>query len=500
MDEHKLEASSHEVEFASIESEELREFAALQQIFASDERRKQLLRKLDWRLIPPLAMCYLLAWIDRGNMGNGRVFGLEKDLNLTSAEYNYCLMVFFFSYAAIEIPGALAMKRFGPAVVLPIIMLSFGIVTVASGFTQNFGGLITCRFFLGAAEGYLFPATGLILSLWYTGAELQKRIAGFYCSAAAAGAFSGLLAYAIANLDHVLGHRAWRWIFWIEGSFTVLFGILSIFIILDVPEKTGKWLTDEERRYLVLRKRYEHGAVPVGNQAGARYLKQALLDWKVYAASLWYFSNAVANYGLTYTMPTILVSFGYSAARAQAMTAPPFVFACLATVGVSFLADRTQRRAIWIFWSYLIVSAAYIIIIVTARHPHLSGVTYGAIFFAAAGLYMAAPCYVAFLGINIHGQVKRANGLAIQTLIGTLGGAVGSNIYLTEQKPEYPLGFGLSMGVIVAAGLVALVTHVSMLHINKKRDKMDPGAIHQRYTSEELSELGDKSPLFRYSP
>ncbi|KAM0748431.1 MFS general substrate transporter [Meredithblackwellia eburnea MCA 4105] len=483
----------------TVSNPELEELRLLEEQF-TPERTRKLLRKVDFRLVPMLAICYLLAFIDRSNMGNVRVFGIEKELGLKPQQWNNALMVFFFSYAAIEIPSAIALKKLGPRIWLPIIMTSFGAITIAEGFVKNYGGLVTCRLLLGAAEGGLFPATGWILSLWYKGPELQKRIAGFYTAGAASGAFSGLLAYAIANLDHVHGHRAWRWVFWVEGTITTAFGLLGFLLILGVPEKAGSWLTEDEKRFLVLRKKYEQSDIPITNDFSSKYIVQALVDWKTYVAAAWYFSNAVANYGLQYTFPTILVSFGYTAARAQAMTAPPFIFACFATIVSSILADKYQRRVLVLLVSYIVCSIAYIPLIVLRGNHHYSGISYGAIFFAAAGLYGAAPCYIAFLGVNTAGQSKRAAALGIQTMIGTLGGALGSNIYLSKQAPKYPLGFGMSFGMLAGLGVVpAIIAIIAINRVNKKRAQMDRAEIERKYTPQQLLEMGDASPLFRLS-
>lgn len=120
---------------------------------------KKLIRKIDWTLVPFLALLYLLSFLDRTNIGNARLAGLEADLGMdpTSLQYNTALAVFFFTYVAAEIPSNLAMKRLRPSVWIPILMVVWGICCTAMGFVNNFGGLVGARLALGLAEGGLFP-------------------------------------------------------------------------------------------------------------------------------------------------------------------------------------------------------------------------------------------------------------------------------------------------------------------------------------------------------
>lgn len=122
-----------------------------------EQRTKKLLRKIDWMLIPFLSFLYLLSFLDRSNIGNARLAGLERDLGMTGLDYNVALSVFFPWYVAAEIPSNLAMKRFRPSVWIPSIMVAWGICTTLMGTVHNFAGLLAARMALGVAEGGLFP-------------------------------------------------------------------------------------------------------------------------------------------------------------------------------------------------------------------------------------------------------------------------------------------------------------------------------------------------------
>lgn len=130
---------------------------------------------MDIRLIPMLALLYLLSFLDRGNIGNAKIEGLQEDLNMTNDQYNLCLTVFFFTYAAFEVPSNLLLKKLRPSRWLPIIMVAWGAVVTLMGIVQNFQGLLSTRLFLGIAEAGLYP--GCAVSLILTPIVLQKLTA-----------------------------------------------------------------------------------------------------------------------------------------------------------------------------------------------------------------------------------------------------------------------------------------------------------------------------------
>lgn len=176
---------------------------------------KRLLRKMDIRLLPFLALLYLyvppyltpylpegqklmrlhrLSFLDRTNIGNARLFGLEADLRMSGLNYNTALAVFFPTYVLAEIPSNILLKKLTPAVWLTTIMVAWGAIVIGMGFVTNFSSLVACRALLGLAEGGLFPGVSYYITLWYPRHECGLRLALFFSAATAAGAFGGLLA------------------------------------------------------------------------------------------------------------------------------------------------------------------------------------------------------------------------------------------------------------------------------------------------------------------
>lgn len=142
---------------------------------------KKILRKMDWHLIPMLALLYLLSFLDRGNIGNAKIEGLVETLGMTGAQYNWCLTVFFFTYAAFEVPSNLLLKKLRPSIWLPTIMVAWGIVMTLMGIVQNYHGLLIARIFLGVTEAGLFPGVAYYITMWYCRHEAQFRRIVFQC-------------------------------------------------------------------------------------------------------------------------------------------------------------------------------------------------------------------------------------------------------------------------------------------------------------------------------
>lgn len=196
---------------------------------------KRLLRKLDWHIIPFMSLIYLLCFLDRTNIGNARLDHLEQDLRLHGLQYNNCLAILFPFYIAAEIPSNMMMKRIRPAIWLTFIMFFWSASMIGQGFVKNYSGLMATRVFLGVFEGGLFPGVNYYITQWYCRNECGFRMALFFSAATLAGAFGGILARGIAEMDGVGGLSAWSWIFVLEGLISILVSMSAYWLIYDYP-------------------------------------------------------------------------------------------------------------------------------------------------------------------------------------------------------------------------------------------------------------------------
>ncbi|CEJ56306.1 Putative Permease of the major facilitator superfamily [Penicillium brasilianum] len=454
------------------------------------------LRKMDLRLIPMLSILYLLAFLDRGNIGNAKIEGLLTDLHMTGPQYNWALTVFFFTYCVFELPSNLLLKKLRPSRWLPLIMVAWGVVMTLMGIVQNYGGLLATRLCLGIAEAGLYPGVAYYITLWYPRQRAQFRQALFFSAASVAGAFSGLLAYGIAKMDGVGGLAGWRWIFILEGILTVLVAFIAPFAIHDSPE-TASFLTEQERAFVIHALRTQHSAdsremVLDESKFQTKYVIDAFKDWQIWLGLLMYWGITCPLYGISFFLPSIIKDLGYKSSTAQLLTVPIYITAAIVAVGAAWYSDRRKQRSPFILFFMSLIAIGFIIVIASTGRG-VPGVVYFGVFIAVVGIYPAFPGNVTWLSVNLAGDYKRAAGMAIHIGIGNLAGAMSSNFYRAKDAPNYILGHALELGFVVMGMIAVVVLRLSYQRVNKKRDQIDPS----EYPSDPDS-LGDKSPLFRY--
>ncbi|KAI0936631.1 hypothetical protein AcW1_000820 [Taiwanofungus camphoratus] len=268
-----------------------------------DERK--LMRRIDWHVVPWLAVLYFLNFLDRGNIGNAKLYGMTADLHITDKQYLIALTVFFFPYALFEPPSNLALKKLRPSRWLSFIMFIWGVTMTMHGVIHNYGGLVAVRVILGLAEAGLYPGVVYYLSCWYKRRELGSRVAVFFTSATIAGAFSGLLASAIQNMHGIGGKPGWAWIFIIEGLFTVVCAVASFWILDDFPD-TAKFLNETERVWVIRRLQADMKFSAAGESFKMKYAKQCMTDWKTYIAMGIYMGFDGPLFAFSLFTPTII--------------------------------------------------------------------------------------------------------------------------------------------------------------------------------------------------
>ncbi|KAL8907119.1 MAG: hypothetical protein Q9207_001611 [Kuettlingeria erythrocarpa] len=445
---------------------------------------KRVLLKMDVHLIPMLALLYLLSFLDRGNIGNARIEGLVETLNMTGPQYNWCLTVFFFTYCIFEVPSNLILKRLRPSIWLPSIMVAWGTVMTLMGVVQDFRGLLIARLFLGVTEAGLYPGVAYYITMWYCRTEAQFRQAMFFSAASVAGAFSGLLAFAIAKMDGVGGYEGWRWIFILEGILTVFVACVAFLTIYDFPE-TAQFLTESERAWVVHRLRYQGS-----KDSGQMVAESEHFKW-IYVL---YWGIVCPLYGTSLFLPSIIRELGYTSSTAQLLTVPIYITAAVLAVAVAWFSDRSGQRSPYIFACMCVIGIGFIICLAASAHGGVPGVVYAGIFIAVCGIYPAFPGNVTWISNNLAGSYKRSAGMAIHIGMGNLAGAMSSNFYRTLDSPKYILGHALELG-FVAVGLCAVVgLSWNYTRINRKKDQIPVG----EYSDAENSEKGDRAPTYRY--
>jgi len=427
---------------------------------------KKLLRKIDLYLVPWLSFLYLLSFLDRTSIGNAKLYGLETSLHINDNQYNIALTIFFFSYAIFEVPSNVFLKRLRPSIWLSLLMLLWGIMMTVQGLVHNYGGLLGMRWMLGLFEAGLFPGVNYYLSCWYKRSEFGIRAAVFFSAATVSGAFGGLLAAAISNMDGIGGKPAWAWIFILEGLLTVIAGAASFWIIQDFPD-TAKFLTEPERTVVVRRLQQDDQFSAAGEKLKMRYIYQSLLDWKTWLGMLLYMGSDGPLYAFSLFLPSIINQLGFTATPANLLTVPVYVLACIMTCLVGYVADRYGQRAYLNIFNCCVGAAGYIVLI-ASRNAALS---YVGVFLAACGIYPNIPNTIAWVSNNVEGSYKRSVTLAMVISFGNINGAVSSNVYRGQDKPWYTLGHGIVLMYIGIGFICSILMLFFLKQENARRDR-----------------------------
>ncbi|KAJ5156602.1 hypothetical protein N7492_009405 [Penicillium capsulatum] len=467
------------------------------------EQRKKVLRKVDKRLVPMLSVLYLVSHLDRANIGNAKIAGLTEDLGLTGIQYNIALSLFFIPYILLEVPSNMLLKNFSrPSVYLGILIVCWGIIMTLTGVVKSFGGLLAVRILLGVFEAGFFPGAVYLCSFWYMPRDLATRIAVFYCASALSGAFSGLLAAGIAKMDGIGGYEGWRWIFFLEGLATVVLGALCFFLLIDSPRFSGKWLNQDEIRYLELQHFIKDGGEfnDERKKTSWKDISAVLLNWRMYLLAYILLCQSACSYGTKFTLPTITKGMGFQDTNAQLMTVPPYVAGAISAIFFSVLSDRFYWRMPFVAIPLLLIVLGYSIILGLKGdlQAHI-GPGFFAIILTCIGIYPTHPATTSWTMNNLAPSNRRAIGSAFNICVGNIGGIIGSYMYIDSEDPTYPTGFGLSLAFGGTALIAALVLELSFMWDNKRKNAMDETEFREKYTDEQLLGMGDKSPLFKYT-
>ncbi|CAF0820490.1 unnamed protein product [Adineta ricciae] len=484
-----------------------------------DPDDRKLLRKLDLHLIPGMTLLYLLNYLDRVNIGQAKLNGITTSLNLSSEQYNTCLSVVYVTYVAFEVPSNLILKKLRPSRWIPLIMVTWGIVTTLTGLVNSYYGLLACRLLLGAPEAGLFPGATYYLSSWYKRRELSWRVSILFSAATLAGTFGGILAYGINHMNGIGGQEGWRWIFYIEGIVTVVVGALAFLFICDFPTNRPRFLTESECNRVINRLRTDAG--PGGSEHFSwKQILAAFTDWKLYVWSLNYIGILVPLLSLSLFLPTIVQNLGFVSYKAQLLTAPPYAFAFITTVTTAYFSDKYARRGIFILFWIVITMIGYIILLVVND----LGAKYFAVFLAAGGIPPCVATCITFISCNISPQTKRATSLAFMISVGNCGGIISGQIYRTQDAPRFILGHAINLGFCVLSIICTCILMMGLRLENRRRDRvygvvqdnlmtnanttMDVfglGSVEDRQrwgyenmSEKEIRDLGDKHAAWRY--
>ncbi|PPQ69365.1 hypothetical protein CVT26_002520 [Gymnopilus dilepis] len=461
-------------------------------------------RKLDLTVVPILTMFYLLSFLDRANIGNARVAGLQKQLGLTDHQYQICVTVLFVPYILAELPSNLLLQRIGPKLLMPTLLTIWGIMVTLQGLVTSFAGLVVVRALLGLLEGPMFPGIVLYLSGFYTRKELALRIALFFSAASLSGAFSGLLAAAIEKMDGVGGRPGWAWIFILEGLFTVVMGIIGFFVLPSTP-RDSKFLTHEEKELIMERLERDRPYMKPVDSFSFKEVLRSLASPHVLMVFIIFFMIGTTLYGLALFLPSIVNQLGFSATKTQLLSVGPFAAGFFVSLIAAFWSDQYNSRGIPAALLSTLAIAGFAMYLRAKDKFTL----YGALYLMVPGVYAPVPVITAWMANNSEPHYRRATSVALGFIATNSGGILSTWRYPTKEGPRFRNTTIMNLTFTVVVVVFSLLNMAYLSRRNKQKDL--PGRREETLRKYEEHpegdkdglkawvDLGDKHPDFRYT-
>ena len=401
------------------------------------------------RLLPFLLLMYVIAFLDRANVGFAKD-ELLADVGISNAAYALGASLFFIGYAIFEVPSNLMMHKVGARWWMARIMVTWGLISAATMFVQGPTSFYVLRILLGIAEAGFFPGVILFLTYWIPMSHRGRALGFFYLGLPIANTLGGPLSGALLELDGFAGLKGYQWMFLIEGLLAIVVGVVAFFYLTDRPEK-AEWLPADEREALSHKISEE---ADLKSQHGPRNVVASLRNPRVLYFSLTYFFIQAAVYGLTFFLPTQIAAIIGSKVGLGVglLTAVPWGCALIATIVLTRVADRTGKyRQIGVV--LLLLSAAGIAGSAAAGSPVLALV---ALCFAATGFVAVQPLFWSFPSAYLTG-IAAAAGIGLINSLGNLGGFVAPNIraWATSAFGNETAGlYVLSVAPLIAAVMI----------------------------------------------
>lgn len=383
-----------------------------------------LYQRIFWRLVPFLFLCYVVAFLDRVNIGFAKL-QMAGQLGFSDAVYGFGAGIFFLGYFFFEVPSNLILEKVGARMWIARIMVTWGIISACMMLVATEFWFYILRFLLGAAEAGFFPGVILYLTYWFPAAQRCRMNALFLTAVAISNVIGAPISGSIMQfLDGVNAWQGWQWLFLLEGIPSVLLGGLVLLWLPDGPQ-TAKWLNDSERA-LVLRHLAEDEAVKTTLRLRHRFA-DVFRDGRVWALSLCYLCMMNGFYGVNFWMPTIIQEFGidqHNYLQVGLLSMVPWGIAAVAMVLIGNHSDRTRER----FWHAIVpmlLAAAGLLGLALVGHAPLPSMI--CLTLITAGLLAAVAVFWSIPAGFLSGTAAAA-GIAWINSLGNLGGFFGPDL------------------------------------------------------------------------
>ena len=409
-----------------------------------DAMQSRILRKNAIRLLPVLTLAYTVNYLDRTNISFAALT-MNKDIGLTATQYGRGAGIFFLAYCLFEVPSNMALYRFGARLWIARIMISWGLVSIATVLISGAWSFYAMRFLLGLAEAGFFPGVAFYLAAWFPAQYRARILAGFLVAIPFSTVIGAPLSGVLLGLDGSLGLAGWKWLLIIEGLPAIVLGVVVAILLADRPA-TASWLDPEERLVLTdmlaaePREHVREGVL------------EALTDPRVIICALVQFGFTIGSYGILFWLPQIIKASGVSNLAVTLLTALPYAFATGAMIWWALLVDASGKKIGNLMITCGLGAVGLVISVLTDQLAvALLGLT-----LALVGITSARAVFWTIPTRFVTGA-GAASGLAFINSVGVMGGYFGPDMMgvLKDATGGYLAGLLVMAGCLAASTLLA---------------------------------------------
>ena len=417
----------------------------------------KLYQKVFWRLVPFIMLCYVVAYLDRVNVGFAKL-QMSQDLGFSETIFGLGAGIFFLGYFLFELPSNLIMHRIGAKIWIARIMITWGIISAGFVFVQTPTQFYVMRFLLGAAEAGFYPGIILYLTYWFPSHRRAKVVATFMAAIPISGIFGNPLSgWIIQSFHGDNGWHGWQWMFLIEAIPAILVGIAVIFF-MDNSVQKAKWLSDDEKAFLErdIKEDEKHKQVPKTTSA-------VFSDIRVWHMCLIYFCIVMGQYGLTFWLPTLVKASGVTGAlNIGLISAIPFVCAVFAMVLIGRHSDKMRERRWHLIVPALLGAVGFIVSAIAADNTVIAIIFLS---LAAMGVLTCSPLFWSLPTAFLSGTGAAA-GIAVINSVGNLAGFVSPFLvgYLKDATHNNQTGMFMLAAMLVIGAWAIWATSAKLVN------------------------------------
>ncbi len=396
--------------------------------------------KVTGRLLPLAIALYFVSYIDRSNLSLAALT-MDRDLGLSPSEFGLGGAFFFIGYFLLQVPGTLALERWGARRVISVVALFWGLCATGMAFIRGPTSFYSARLLLGLAEAPLFPGMILYIATWFP-AQWRGRIIALFMVASPLSNVVGLpISAVLLHLDGHWGLRGWQWLFLVEGLPAILLSVVVMIRLTDRPA-VAQWLSVEERQWLLSKVEGESKSRP-GERSGGRASEgvRAALQMRTLMLALGYFGIMAGLYGYGLWLPQIVKRFGYEVTQTGFISAVPYVAAAVFMTYWGRRLDSKGDRG----WHAAVACLLGAVGLFCASILTSPVATLGALVLVAMGLHAAMPTFWT-IPTSLFKGTASAVGIPLVSALGMLGGFVGP--YFVGVMREATGNFNIALGCL----------------------------------------------------